>query len=72
MGTQNFTIANNLLTRLDGNAVFIGGFNRNLSISENEFELIGENAMASWGETSNKLDGAGKQVLPWAVGAFGT
>eukprot|EP01048_Picozoa_sp_COSAG05_P005360 COSAG05_NODE_316_length_11576_cov_16.975342_3_plen_71_part_00 len=39
------TISNNLLTRLDGNGVFIGGYNRGLTIEQNEFRLLGGSAI---------------------------
>jgi hypothetical protein len=54
-GAEAVSVENCLLTRLDGNAIFIGGYGRNLSFSNNEFEFIGENAMASWGDTSTAL-----------------
>ena len=38
--------------RLDGNALFLSRFTRDVSIELNEFEWIGENAIATWGETS--------------------
>ena len=41
VGTQNVTVSNNLLTRCDGNAIFVGGYNRGLTIEANEFEYIG-------------------------------
>ena len=71
VGTENITIEGNLLTRLDGNAIFIGGYNRNLTVESNEFEFIGENAMASWGETSTKLNAAGTKTVPWPIGPDG-
>ena len=71
VGTENITIEGNLLTRLDGNAIFIGGYNRNLTVESNEFEFIGENAMASWGETSTKLNDAGTKIIPWPIGPDG-
>lgn len=49
VGSENVAIDSCLLTRLDGNAIFIGGYNRNLSITNNEFSFIGDGAMASWG-----------------------
>ena len=45
-GTESVTIEHNFFTRLDGNAIFIGGYDRNLTIADNEFEFIGESAMA--------------------------
>ena len=55
-GSEGVSVEHCLLTRLDGNAIFVGGYARNLSLSHNEFEFIGENAMASWGDTSTNLN----------------
>jgi hypothetical protein len=41
-----------LLTRLDGNALFLSGYNRHARISGNEFAHTGDNAIAAWGYTS--------------------
>ena len=54
-----------------GNAIFIGEYNRNLTIKSNEFEFIGESAMAAWGVTSTKLNAAGNKTLPWPLGPDG-
>ena len=70
-GTESVTIEHNFFTRLDGNAIFIGGYDRNLTIADNEFEFIGDSAMASWGETSGKLNANGSVVVPYAVGPDG-
>ncbi len=64
VGTQSVTIADCLLTRLDGNAIFLGGFNRNTSIVRNEFSFIGDSAMASWGDTSSRLNENGTLHVP--------
>ena len=37
VGTEGVTVRDCLLTRLDGNALFIGGYTRNLTVSNNEF-----------------------------------
>jgi hypothetical protein len=52
VGSESVTVDSCLLTRLDGNAIFIGGYNRNLTVNNNEFSFIGDSAMASWGDTS--------------------
>ena len=64
VGTEFVTIDQCLLTRLDGNAIFIGGYNRNLTISNNEFSFIGDGAMASWGDTSSALNANGSLTVP--------
>jgi hypothetical protein len=39
VGTENVRVADNLMTRLDGTAIFIGSYNRNVTIERNEFSL---------------------------------
>ena len=38
--------------RLDGNAVFLSRRTRNVTIGGNRFEWLGENAIATWGDTN--------------------
>ena len=38
---------------MDGKAIMISGFNRNFTVTHNEFEWIGESVIASWGYTSS-------------------
>jgi hypothetical protein len=71
VGTENITIAANVLTRLDGNGVFVGGYNRGLTISQNEFSWIGGSAMAAWGDTSTTLSATKKTQVPWPIGPDG-
>ena len=71
VGTENVTISHNLLTRLDGHGVFIGGYNRGLTIEQNEFRLLGGSAMAAWGDTSTTLSAAKKTEVPWPIGPDG-
>jgi len=56
-GTKNITIKNCIFDRLDGNGVFISGYNRNVSIIDSDFSFIGGNSIASWGYT-NETEGA--------------
>eukprot|EP01061_Rhynchopus_euleeides_P019318 TRINITY_DN3171_c2_g1_i1.p1 TRINITY_DN3171_c2_g1~~TRINITY_DN3171_c2_g1_i1.p1 ORF type:complete len:815 (+),score=298.15 TRINITY_DN3171_c2_g1_i1:44-2446(+) len=60
-GTEDVNLDGNLFTRLDGNAVFVSGYNRYANISNNEFAWIGGNSIASWGFTNetgaNPLEG---------------
>ena len=44
-GAEGVTVQHNTLTRLDGNGVFVSGYTRNVSISDNEFTWIGCNPM---------------------------
>jgi hypothetical protein len=47
----NVTIRGCQFRRLDGNAIFLSRKTRNVSIEENHFEWLGENAIATWGDT---------------------
>jgi hypothetical protein len=69
--TEGVNISDNLFTRLDGNAIFIGGYHRDLAITNNEFSFIGDSAMAAWGETSSNLNANGSVSLPYKVGPDG-
>eukprot|EP01084_Bolivina_argentea_P237330 398876_1 len=55
-GGEYVTIASNLFTRLDGNVIFLSGYNRNVTINNNDFEWIGESTIALWGRTSGLQD----------------
>ena len=71
-GSEGVDIRRCLLTRLDGNGIYAGEYNRNLTIRSNEFTFIGESAMASWGSTSVDLSEAGsKPPLPHRIGPDG-
>ena len=48
-GTESFAFTENLVTRCDGNGLFLSNFNRNASIASNEFSWIGDNALAALG-----------------------
>ena len=61
-GTQGVTIAECLVTRVDGNAIMLSGYNRNTTISRNEFVWIGDSVIASWGYTA-PLGGAANDDL---------
>ena len=64
VGSEAVTVEDCLLTRLDGNAIFIGGYNRNLTVKNSEFSFIGDSAMASWGDTSSALNANGSLTVP--------
>ena len=61
-GTEHVTLANLTVTKVDGNAVFIGGYNRNASVLDSEFVWVGDTAIALWGKT---------EMLPEHEGAGG-
>jgi hypothetical protein len=71
VGTENVRVADNLMTRLDGTAIFIGSYNRNVTIERNEFSYIGGSAMAAWGDTSTTLSAAKKTSVLWPIGPDG-
>jgi hypothetical protein len=41
-----------------------GGYNRNLTLTNNEFAYIGDSAMAAWGDTSAALNANGTATVP--------
>eukprot|EP01083_Nonionella_stella_P316553 1148432_1 len=55
-GSENINIDSSLFTRLDGNAIFIADYNRNITISNNDFEWIGDTVIAQWGNTASPDD----------------
>jgi len=55
-GAEDIMIQNNVLTRVDGNGVFVSGYTRRVTIADNEFSWIGDSPMAAWGYT-NENDG---------------
>jgi len=49
--STNITIRGCNFFRLDGNAIFLSRKTRHVHIQHNQFEWIGENAIATWGDT---------------------
>ena len=52
-GTEDCIIQSNLMTRIDGNAISINRYNRNLTVYRNEIVWNGDSAITSWGDTEN-------------------
>ena len=50
---SNVKISNCTFRRLDGNAIFLSRRTRNVTIEESLFEWLGENAIATWGDTDD-------------------
>eukprot|EP00980_Cylindrotheca_fusiformis_P030251 scaffold24611_cov166-Cylindrotheca_fusiformis.AAC.4 len=50
---SDVTISNCTFRRLDGNAVFLSRRTRNVTVEESLFEWLGENAIATWGDTDH-------------------
>ena len=51
--TTNITISKNNFTRLDGNGIFLYGYNEDITINNNEFIWNGDTAIALWGQTQS-------------------
>eukprot|EP00041_Stephanoeca_diplocostata_P013202 m.230408 g.230408 ORF g.230408 m.230408 type:complete len:487 (+) comp19259_c0_seq4:384-1844(+) len=52
---------------LGGNAVFLSGYTRNVTVSNSTFAFIGENAMAAWGFTDDLNNRTDEPTLPRGV-----
>mmetsp|Transcript_13516 Transcript_13516/g.34497 ORF Transcript_13516/g.34497 Transcript_13516/m.34497 type:complete len:957 (-) Transcript_13516:26-2896(-) len=70
-GTALCSIEDCVFSRLDGNGVFLSGFNQYTVIDSNEFEWIGGTAIASWGHTGKCLDAQCAQKLDFKIGPDG-
>ena len=63
-GVEGVTVEGCLFERIDGNGVMISGYSRNTTIQGNEFHLVGENAVVSWGYTSDFTDPSTPRAAP--------
>jgi hypothetical protein len=59
-GTEDAVVSDCTFSRIDSNAVFLSGYNRRAQVVRNEFSLLGNNAVASWGRSVD-YDGTGGQ-----------
>ena len=50
-GTKNVTIDSCIFEDLDGNGIMVSGYNRNTTITRNEFVWLGSTAIGQWGYT---------------------
>ena len=50
-GTQGVSVDGCVFERLDGNAIIVSGYGRNVTIIDNSFSWIGDTAIALWGRT---------------------
>ena len=57
-----------LFERIDGNGVMISGYNRNTSVIDSEFHLVGENGIVSWGYTADFPDAKRAVPIPFGQG----
>jgi hypothetical protein len=70
-GAERVTIHKNQLTRCDGNGIFLGGYTRDVNITANDLNWIGDSAMAAFGWTSDCLNENCSIKLPAKVGPDG-
>jgi hypothetical protein len=63
--SERVTVADALFARTDGNAVYLGGYARNVTVADSEFAWIGMSAVASLGTTDFDDGTAGTQ--PWGT-----
>jgi hypothetical protein len=54
--TENCTVTHSQFVRLDGNGIFLSGYNRMTMVSDNSFSWIGHSCAVGWGYT-NEEDG---------------
>lgn len=66
-GSEGTTVSGCVFERIDGNAIVLSAYNRNVTIQYNEFVWLGATAIAAWGNT----DG-GSLDLPEGYGQDGT
>eukprot|EP01050_Picozoa_sp_SAG11_P006236 SAG11_NODE_476_length_9118_cov_5.515911_11_plen_245_part_00 len=67
-GVEGFTVEGCLFERLDGNAVMISGYSRDTTVRDNEFHLVGENGIVSWGYTADFADAQRAVPIPKTQG----
>lgn len=72
---EDLTVEQCRFERLDGNALFLSGYTRGVTISNSTFAFIGDNAVALWGRTAmpGGADEPGwAHKIPAGVGIDGT
>jgi hypothetical protein len=69
-GAERVTVSGCVFERVDGNAVLLSAYSRNVSITYNEFSWIGQTAVAAWGNTAPTA--GADSVMPYGYGADGT
>jgi len=57
-GADGLRVTGCAFARIDGNAVFLSGYNRRAVIERNDFAWLGQSAVAAWGRTDG-ADGTG-------------
>eukprot|EP01060_Flectonema_neradi_P004382 TRINITY_DN12821_c0_g1_i1.p1 TRINITY_DN12821_c0_g1~~TRINITY_DN12821_c0_g1_i1.p1 ORF type:complete len:937 (+),score=210.86 TRINITY_DN12821_c0_g1_i1:61-2871(+) len=67
-GCEGCGLSHSQITRVDGNAVIVSNYNRNVSITNNDMSWIGDNAIATWGSTSKCLNKNCTKSIPYPRG----
>jgi len=70
-GTERTMVDQCLINRVDGNGIFVSNYNRNVTLSNNDFIWIGDSAMAAWGSTSGCMNENCSLKIPFASGPDG-
>ena len=56
-GTEGVSITDSAFDRIDGNSIFLSGYNRDALVARNEFSNLGQSAVAAWGRTAEGANG---------------
>jgi hypothetical protein len=70
-GAEQLSVSQCTFTLLDGNALFLSGYTRNMTIANSSFSYIGDNAMAAWGYSEDLADAPATNKLPKGIGIDG-
>ena len=65
-GAEDVGFAACAFARLDGNALFVAGRTRGVTVADTEFAYIGDSAVALWGDT-DEWDGRGGDQPRWTT-----
>ena len=71
-GAERVAIDGCTFRRVDGNAVVIQGYARNVTVRGSEFHLIGENGIVSWGFTADFPNASRAVPIPKTMGPDAT
>ena len=52
-GAEGVAVEGCTFTRVDGNAVMLSGYTRDVLLADNDFSWLGDCAMAAWGYTND-------------------
>ena len=69
-GAERVAVSGCVFERVDGNAVMLSAYTRNVSITYNEFAWLGATAIAAWGNTAPSA--GADSVMPYGYGSDAT